>query len=88
MPNTTKQKKKTKKKPEARSLKLAAFNIEDIELIKLTIKGKDYLLVPKPGSLGDAEINKQLGIRLLLDEHQVMDPSIQELEKTLKEVME
>ena len=75
-------------KLKAKSSQLKAFNIDDIELIKLTIKGKDHLLIPKPGHESEAEITKRSGILLFLDHYLVMDPSIQEINNILKGIMD
>jgi len=57
------------------------FTFDEIEKVdvKVTIKGKDYALAPKPGREKNAEINRHVAVYMLLDEHIVAYPSIDDV---------
>jgi hypothetical protein len=59
-------------------------DIENIQML-VTVKGKSHLLVSKPNFETQSKIDMECALRLALDSHVIMDPSIDELEKMLKE---
>ena len=89
MPNTTKTKKpKPKKESELKAIQFS--DIEDIQML-VTVKGKTHILVAKPDQENDAEIAMDIALKLALDHHQIMDPSIDEIKDfkiLLKEITE
>lgn len=78
-PNTTKKQKAKCQKPKA----VLFSDIEDIRML-IIVKGKAHLLISKPGFESQAKVDMETSLRLALDSHIVMDPSIDELEKELR----
>ncbi|MFK5950179.1 MAG: hypothetical protein QM500_15550 [Methylococcales bacterium] len=68
----------SKKKTNQNELANIAFtDIEDVN-ITVVIKGKTYAIAPKKGRGKDAMISRQTAFYLVLDEHFVVTPSIEE----------
>lgn len=59
---------------------LGDFTFADIESVNVTvkIKGKNYAILPKKGSERSAKINRHSALYLMLDEHFIALPSIDE----------
>ena len=59
---------------------LGNFTFADIDEVTVTvkIKGKSYAILPKKGSERSAKINRHSALYLMLDEHYIALPSIDE----------
>ena len=85
------EKKKTTPKKDSHSepveeLEPKSILFSDIENIQMlvTVKGKSHLLVSKHNFEAQSKVDMQCALRLALDSHIIMDPSIDELEEKLK----
>jgi hypothetical protein len=70
---------------------LSGFTFGDMGDLYITVEiaGESYILAPKPGRETEAEKKRRLALYMLLDEHYVQTPSVQdtlEFAKVLTEV--
>lgn len=73
-------------KPKEADIRSISFSeIEDIQML-VTVKGNTHLLMAKPNFESQAKVDMETALRLALDSHIIMDPSIDELREKLKEI--
>lgn len=80
-PNTTKKQKAKSEKPKA----VLFSDIENIQML-ITVKGKSHLLVSKLNFEAQSKVDMECALRLALDSHIIMDPSIDEFKELLKAI--
>lgn len=74
------------KNPKEADINTITFSeIEDIQML-VTVKGKSHFLIEKPDMQSQAKVDMETALRLALDSHIIMDPSIDELREKLKEI--